>query len=62
MNYLLIIVSFIILFVFFTWLIMFGWELSIVPIFGLKSITFSQAIGLNLVGNVFRTSQSIKKD
>ncbi len=42
-----------------TLLVMLGWSLFMVPVFGLKSLTFVQAVGLSLVGSAFRSS-SIK--
>lgn len=41
-------------------MIMFGWHLFAVPVFGLKEITFLQAFGLTLIGGAFRTSANFK--
>jgi len=41
-------------------MIMLGWHLFAVPVFGLKEITFLQALGLTLIGGAFRTSASFK--
>jgi hypothetical protein len=39
--------------------IMVGWSLFVVPVFGLASLTLSQAIGLSLLTTVFRNSEKI---
>lgn len=35
--------------------IMFGWSLFMVPVFGLKSLTFFQAFGFSLLANTFKS-------
>lgn len=39
----------------------FGWELFVVPVFGLKSLTFQQNFGLSLLISLFRSGNNWEK-
>lgn len=41
--------------------VMLGWSLFVVPVFGLKPLTFFQAFGFSLLANCFKSS-SVSKE